>query len=82
LRMNASAISRHDLNCVREFEADSSEVTVEKQKVLQILVNQICNAKQACDEAAVAGKVLMVRVTNCARRNGNFRVPKVFFDAG
>ena len=64
LRMNAGALIRHDVHFFREYEEHLPEITVEKHKVLQILVNLICNAKQACDESGSPDKRLTVRVTN------------------
>lgn len=39
------------------------ELTVEKHKVLQILVNLIRNARQACLESGHSGKRLVMRIT-------------------
>jgi signal transduction histidine kinase len=63
VRMNASSLARHDIEVVREFQ-DVPPVTVEKHKALQILVNLIRNAKQACDEAKRTDKRVTLRVTN------------------
>src|SRR5262249_12521612 len=49
LRMNAGALTRHDVTVVRDYPAEAAECNVERQKVLQILVNLIRNAKYACD---------------------------------
>jgi PAS domain S-box-containing protein len=76
LRMNASSLVRHDVEAIREFE-EVPPITVEKQKVLQILVNLIRNAKQACDEADRPDKQLTVRVTN-----GDNRVRIAVIDNG
>ena len=64
LRMNAGALVRHDVQLVREYHEHAPEITVEKHKVLQILVNLIRNAKYACDESNRHDKRLTVRVTN------------------
>lgn len=61
LRMNAGSLARHDVDIVREYEG-RPVVTVEKNKVLQILVNLIRNAKYACDESGRVDKVLTVRI--------------------
>src|SRR6185436_2313685 len=52
LRLNASALARHHVELVREFEprVAETEIVVQKHKVLQILVNLVRNAKYACDE--------------------------------
>jgi PAS domain S-box-containing protein len=70
LRINAGALSRHGLEIVRQFEADLP-VTVERHKVLQILVNLIRNAKHACDDSGRTDKRLTVRV---ARDDARMRV--------
>src|SRR5713101_2858944 len=62
LRMNSGALVRHDVQVIKEFEA-VTPVTVDKHKVLQILVNLIRNAKYACDESGRPDKRLWMRVT-------------------
>src|SRR5260370_15207699 len=62
--MNASALIRHDVHLIREYDEHVTENTVEKHKVLQILVNLIRNAKYACDESGRKDKRLTMRVTN------------------
>ena len=64
LRMNAGALVRHDVQLIREYDPKVPEITVEKHKVLQILVNLIRNAKYACDESSREQKRLTVRVSN------------------
>jgi PAS domain S-box-containing protein len=61
LRMNAGAFSRHGVALVRDFH-EVPLITVDKHKVLQILVNVIRNAKYACDESGNADKRVTVRV--------------------
>jgi len=67
LRMNAGALTRHEVQPVREY-SDVPPITVEKHKVLQILVNLIRNAKYACDESGRADKQMTIRVTNGDKR--------------
>ena len=62
LRINAGALTRHGVEVIREFQ-DVPQITVEKHKVLQILVNLIRNAKYACDEGERADKKITVRIT-------------------
>ena len=62
LRMQASALLRHDVRIVRAYDPHLAEITVDKHKLLQILVNLIHNAKHACDEANRPDKQLTVRV--------------------
>lgn len=65
LRINAGAIERHGLTLNRDYDpARLPTVTLEKHKVLQILINLIRNAKYACDEAQRPDKLLTVRATN------------------
>ena len=60
LRLNASALARHEVNIARDYE-NGLEVTIEKHKVLQILVNLIRNAKFACDEGKADRKEIILR---------------------
>jgi PAS domain S-box-containing protein len=71
LRMNAGALARHEVQLAREYDPQLSEITVEKHKVLQILVNLIRNAKYACDESGRPEKRLTMRVTN---RDGRIHI--------
>ncbi len=61
LRMNEGAFSRHGVTLVRDFQ-EVPLITIDKHKVLQILVNVIRNAKYACDDSASAEKRVTVRV--------------------
>lgn len=63
LRINAESFVHHHLRVVRDF-ADVPPVTVEKHKVLQILVNLVRNAKHACDDKGDPDKTVTVRVFN------------------
>jgi signal transduction histidine kinase len=63
LRMNESSLSRHRVEVVREFE-NVPPMNVDKHKLLQILMNLVRNAKQACQESERADKRLTVRVAN------------------
>jgi C4-dicarboxylate-specific signal transduction histidine kinase len=63
LRMNAGAFVRHDVNVVRDYAAKPT-VTLEKHKVLQILVNVMRNAKYACDESGRRDKQMKIAITN------------------
>jgi signal transduction histidine kinase len=62
LRMNTGALTRHEVQLLREYEARPT-IRVDKHKVMQILVNLIRNAKYACDESGRALKHLTVRIT-------------------
>jgi signal transduction histidine kinase len=61
LRMNTGALTRHHVALKKDYQ-DSPDITVDKHKVLQILVNLIRNAKYACDESGHADKQVTVRI--------------------
>jgi PAS domain S-box-containing protein len=61
LRLNAGAFVRHGVTLRREFN-EVPPITVDKHKVLQILVNLVRNAKYACDESGRADKLLILRI--------------------
>ncbi len=61
LRLNAGAFARHGVMLRREFGA-APPITVDKHKVLQILVNLMRNAKYACDESGRADKLITLRI--------------------
>ena len=61
LRLNAGAFVRHGVTLHREF-SEVPPITVDKHKVLQILVNLVRNAKYACDESGRADKLLTLRI--------------------
>lgn len=66
LRMNAGALTRHGVKLFRDYPTEVVEGHLERQKVLQILVNLIRNAKYACDESGRTDKrlTMQVRVAN------------------
>lgn len=70
LRMNSGSFVRHDVSIVRNYLAQPV-ITVEKHKVLQILVNLIRNAKYACDESGKPDKTITVEISEV---NGHARV--------
>jgi C4-dicarboxylate-specific signal transduction histidine kinase len=61
LRMNTGALTRHHVALKRDYRAQP-KITVDKHKVLQILVNLIRNAKYACDESGQVDKQVTVRI--------------------
>jgi two-component system, NtrC family, sensor kinase len=67
LRMNAGALSRHNVEVVRDLQCEPT-VNVDKHKVLQILVNLIRNAKYACEESGRLDRRVTLRVTRDAGR--------------
>jgi PAS domain S-box-containing protein len=64
VRMNASAVVRHDIRISREYDPRVPGINVEKHKVLQVLVNLIRNAMYACDDSGRTEKRLTLRVAN------------------
>jgi C4-dicarboxylate-specific signal transduction histidine kinase len=76
LRLNAGALTRHDVQVVRQYDADPT-LEVDKHKALQILVNLIRNAKYACDASGRDDR----RLTLHLAQNGG-RVKIVVLDNG
>jgi len=68
LRMNTGALTRHHVVLKRDYRAPV-EITVDKHKVLQILVNLIRNAKYACDESGHENKQVTIRIENLAHES-------------
>jgi PAS domain S-box-containing protein len=66
LRLNASAFARHGVQLQREFGKLPS-ITVDKHKVLQILVNLVRNARHACDESGKPHKLITLRTEVSSR---------------
>ena len=64
LQMHNAALARHGILVVREYQ-DVPVISMDKHKVLQILVNLIRNAKYAMDTSARRDK----RLTVCIRMN-------------
>jgi signal transduction histidine kinase len=68
IRLNAGTLSRHNVEVHRNFAPNLPPVSIDKHKVLQILINLIRNAKYACDESGRADKKLVVGIANGANR--------------
>ena len=62
LRMNSAALSRERVEVVREYGGGPA-VTIERHKVLQILVNLISNARHACEASACANRRITVKTS-------------------
>lgn len=77
LRLNAISFTRHEIRVKREFESKPT-ATLERHKVMQILVNLLTNAKHALDKPEVKDKTLTVRVA----LNGNDSVRISVGDTG
>ena len=61
LRMNTSALQRHAIRVVRDFNAVPA-VLADRGKALQILVNLISNAKYAAEKGAHPEKIITLRI--------------------
>ncbi|MGD0813184.1 MAG: ATP-binding protein [Verrucomicrobiota bacterium] len=64
LRIVSASLTRHGIQLEREYAANLPDITVEKHKVLQILVNFIRNAKDACLTSDRSDKKVALRATN------------------
>jgi PAS domain S-box-containing protein len=73
LRMNSSALARHDVSLIRDFQP-VPPVLAERGKMLQILINLIRNAKYALDEGRARDKVLTLRLETGPDRTVRFIV--------
>jgi signal transduction histidine kinase len=76
LRMNSSGLTRNEIHVSTDCDKDLA-VTAEKHKVLQILVNLVRNAKQACEASNRSQKKLTIRASN-----GDDRVRIAVIDNG
>ncbi|MBN2476952.1 MAG: HAMP domain-containing protein [Pirellulales bacterium] len=61
LKLNGASFEKHGIEIRRQY-AELPEVRVEKQKLLQILVNLIANAKDALTESADSRRQVTVRI--------------------
>jgi signal transduction histidine kinase len=68
LRINGSALARHDVKILREYEPHLPNLTIDKHKVLQILVNLVSNAGYACAQSSRPEKRLTVRLASTQDR--------------
>ncbi|HWD93331.1 MAG TPA: ATP-binding protein [Verrucomicrobiae bacterium] len=68
MRMNAGALERHQVQLVREYPSALPEISLDKHKVLQILINLVRNAKYACDESGREDKRIVVRIATTQDR--------------
>ncbi len=61
IQINSAGLERHGTRLIREFE-ELGEVEIDKQKMLQILVNLISNAKYALSGCDKEEKLLTIRI--------------------
>ncbi|MCC6232001.1 MAG: PAS domain-containing protein [Verrucomicrobiales bacterium] len=62
LRINSAALARSSIRVVRDIHSALPAVSVDRHKVLQIVVNLLRNARQACDESGAPEKRIAVRI--------------------
>jgi len=60
LKMSVASLNRHRVEIIRDY-SDASVISVDKHKALQILVNLVSNAKQACVESGRPDAALTLR---------------------
>lgn len=68
IQMSADALQRQNMDVRREFAAVPA-VCAEKAKVVQILVNLVCNAQHACDEHGAPGRWISLRLETTPARD-------------
>ena len=61
IQINSAGLQRHGTQIIREFD-ELPDVEIDKQKLLQILVNLISNAKYALSDSNKEEKLLTVRI--------------------
>ena len=61
VRINAGGLQKHHIQLFREYQ-DVPPLTVEKHKVLQILVNLIRNAEHACGDSPRPDRQIRLRI--------------------
>jgi signal transduction histidine kinase len=62
LRMNTGSLARHEIELIREY-SEVPPVNVDKHNVMQILVNLIRNARNACDDSDRPDKKIWLQIS-------------------
>lgn len=70
LNLNVGAFTRHRIDVIRDFET-VPPLSLDKHKVLQVLINLVRNAKYACDASENVPKTITLRV---ARGDGRVKI--------
>lgn len=73
LRLLRKAYARHSVTLVREFD-DAPRITVDRHKVIQILVNLLQNAKQACEQTSPDERRVVVRISKLGNSGVSIKV--------
>jgi signal transduction histidine kinase len=76
-RIHVLEMAEHGIKVKREYEPNLPEISVDKHKVLQILLNLTANAKHSCVDSGCAERQVTVRATN-----GDDRVRIAIIDNG
>lgn len=61
LRIHAGSIEHHQVHIVRDYQ-QSPQITSDKHRIMQILINLIANAKQAVNRSGAEEKCITLRV--------------------
>jgi len=67
LKMSVASLNRHRVDIIRDF-GDSSMISVDKHKAMQILLNLVSNAKQACVESGRTNASVTLRTARIGDR--------------
>ena len=67
LRMNAGSFAQHGIETIRDYHAQQT-VSTDKHKVMQILINLVRNAKDACDDSGRPDKRITLRTASDGHR--------------
>ena len=73
IKMHSSTCARHGITLERDYE-QLPPVSVDKHKVLQILVNLIRNSMDACDATNLPGKRVTFRIRACGPEGATIEV--------
>jgi len=63
LRLTESSLDKHGIKLVKQFDEQLPSVNIDRHKVLQILINLIRNAKNACDDAQRPDRQVNLKVS-------------------
>ena len=64
LRINMASIERHEIKVVCDIQ-DLPPITIDKRKLLQVLINLISNARKALRDTPHAARRIVVRAMQC-----------------
>jgi len=78
LGINSASLSRHRIRIGKHYEENLPPVLADRNKVLQILVNLIRNAKHAVDDHDCAERILDLKIS----RHGDDRIRITVADTG